>query len=479
MRFKTSPGGRSLSPGLFVFMVLLAAPMGLHSLPISPLFPLSLSLTQWYRYPPDYSDVRFSVNSPLVYGSLILRDPDGLESIQPEIRTFNARLRPFKHLALFAGSLSGTGIASRARNPVSPCNSPVFRQVRPPRGMILRPSTTLETGYVGTEIGPTALRIAAIAAPEDPAGIPGWGCISSTIPNLFPGGFGYSLSLFSGIRQIDCRDETSWFIASPQLPTTHLLFPAGELIVFNPLMSASCSFFGNISELRESRAAVHADVSARWKFLSLGGVWYQADRGFMDFAGSTDTIMERKLIAPALLIPFPGPTRIKLQVQFLAAEDLLLVKKFNAENSIRRYYGVQAMLGDSSLKLQASVEKVDETTDIAGSIRLPRLFHPSLQWELSGKGSIPDAAGDIAMMEETKLDSTLVWRPGRRFRLECTGIREQEAAGLPPEYQGKVRISSTLLSDRSFSLFCSAEVSRGSASKSDYARLYLKTTFTR
>ena len=475
MPSKTFPRAGIITLALFFFGPLVAPSRAYSLSPPSPL----LSITQWYRYPPEYTDVRFSLNSPLLYGNLILRDPDDLDTVDPEVRTWNIRIKPLRYIALFGGSITGTGIPARARNPIAPCNAPVFRPVRPTGGMILRPGTSLETEYVGAEIGPPAFRLALVAAPDEASDKPGWGCVSSTIPNLFPGGFGYSVSLYAGLRKIGPQEDTSWFMYSPYVPAAHLLYPAAEFILFNRFVSASCSAFGNITELRETRGACHADLGITWKFLSLGGAWYRADRGFMDFAGSVDTIMERKLVAPGLLIPFPGSNRFKFQLNFIAAEDLLLTKEFNAADSVRRYYGLQAVFGDSSCRLKASVEKENEGITIAGSVRAYRLFHPSIQLEISGMGYIPESAGDIGMMENTKFESALAWRSADRFRLELAGVRKQDKIDVPPEYQATLLGSGTLFTGRYLSVYISVELSRGSAPETDYASLYLKTAFNR
>lgn len=438
-----------------------------------------MSITQWHRYPREFTDVRFSVSSPLLFGNLVLRDPDDLQPVDPGVRTWNIRLKPFRYLALFGGSISGTGLASRVKNPVAPCSSPVFRTVYPSRGMILRPGSSLATGFVGAEIGPPALRIALAASPDQADDTPGWACFSSSIPDLFPGGFGYSLSIFAGMRHIDAREDTAWFLPSTPIPAAHLLFPAAELILFNRLVSASCSAFGNIGSLRQTKGAVHADLGINWKFLSLGGAWYRADRDFMDFNGSVDTIMERKLVAPGLFFPFPGSSRFKLQVNFIAAEDLLLVKKFNAPDNIRRYYGLQAAVGDESCKLKASVEKADDGLTLEGSARVYRFFHPSLRWEISGTGHIPDSGGDIGLMEDTRFKTSLTWRSANRFRLELAGTRSQDAIEDSPEYRAALLGSGTLYSGRHLSVFASAEISRGSGQESDFASFYIKTAFNK
>lgn len=464
------------SPFIFIVILILIGPS--RAYPFTFTTP-SLSITQWYRYPPEFTDVRFSVISPLIFGNLVLRDLEDLQTVEPEIRTWNIRLKPFRYLALFGGSISGTGLASRVKNPVAPCSSPVFRTVHPSRGMILRPGSSLETGFLGAEVGPPPLRIALMASPDQTADTPGWACVSSSIPDLFPAGFGYSLSLFAGMRHIGSRDDTAWFLPSTSIPEAHLLFPAAELILFNRLVSASCSAFGNIGNLRETKGAVHADLGITWKFLSLGGAWYRADRDFMDFNGSMDTIMERKLIAPGLLVPFPGSSRFKLQVHFVAAEDLLLVKKFNAADDVRRYYGLQVIVGDTSCKLKASVEKADDGITIGGSVKAFRLFNPSLQLEISGTGYIPDSGVDIGLMEDTQFKASLVWKSAKRFHLELTGARSQEKIDDSPEYRAALLGSGTLYSGRHVSVFASAELSRGSEPESDFTRLYLKTAFNK
>ncbi len=369
-------------------------------------------------YPTGETDVGFGLSHSWITGSALMRDGDGIGSEPFDIRTWSLKIRPRESVSLYAGSISASGLPSRAKNPVSPISSPSFAVPSASAQSLLRSGTTLDTQALGLEAGGKSFRIAAVGHMFDRYASPSWLSTTVHLPPIGPDATRLSFALFSGFRALPESSEDTWFVPDPALPETWLFLPAAELLLNGRRLQASCSAYASLKSLSESAGTLRADVLLRGSHLALGARWLRSAQGFRDFNGSEDPIREQIALAPAIYVSLTRETGLSMKLSALVARETLSGDSFNEPNQTRLYYGGIIEAQHAHFSTAITIERDESEDAYSAETTIYRFPVRDAKIEARITAIASASEGTVREVSSVSGDTTLTsrLRPGIRAR---------------------------------------------------------------
>ncbi len=373
-------------------------------------------------YPTGETDSGIGISLPRVSANALIRDADGVGDEPAELRTWSVRIRPAETLSFYAGSISTSGLPSRAKNPVAPLSSPSLKQTVAPRYPLLRPGTTLDTRVLGLEAGNARTRMAAVAHPSDRFAAPCWISAVGHLPPVGPDATRVSIALFSGLRRLSASSGDTWFVPDPSLPETWLFLPAAELLLDGRRLQASCAAFGSFGPLLEGAGTLRTDARLRLSRLAVGARWIRSDLGFRDFSGSEDRIREQIALAPEFHVPLARSSPLALRGSVLVAREILSGDSCNEPNRSRAYFGGEIAVEHPMYSVQLGAERDDAGDTYTAEASLSQFPSKTARFHARLSATAPSSGNEARSITSVSADLTVTARP-------VPSLRAQGSAG--------------------------------------------------
>ena len=315
-----------------------------------------------------------SAGTDCIAGSIRIKSPDKLPTFNPELYTWNIKVTPMNGLTCIGGSLSVSGTASRAKNPVFRLSTPFYSPVAIPSGSMIHSGISKTTGYLACDIIHNSWHLTSFAAPFTQATDPAWIQFSKTI--TFPSIKEAQLfiSPFTGIYRISQNSKTSWFTDSGIYPESVIILPGIEMIAQIGKLSFSCTSMVNHGEFRETEGAIRGDFSFTLNKMTISGGAYYAGDTFIDLDGTDSSIHDREFISSVLSFP-----RILLKTGTLSFGTLLYTDNTDTDCFLQDY--TRTLVGRFAIKFVHPIFRTElackveyDCFDVNSDIYIKNLF---------------------------------------------------------------------------------------------------------
>lgn len=372
----------------------------------------SLTFSQTACYLDGY-ECRISADSTPLSGFILLKSPDQLPALRPEIYSSGFTVKPLPGITLLGGSIYAAGLPSRVRSPVFTLYTPFYTPIKPQTESLLSNSSTRSNDRLGAEIAFRNWRLAACAVPERTAGEDSWVLLSKTGGGAKADKPAFSVSLFLGTNTRSAVESESWFSAEPYLPDSFFFIPAVEAVIDTEPVTASGVVMMDSGPFRVPARAVRSDLSIHWGVLALSGGAYSADRSFINLKGQSDPVLRRLFIAPALIFPCTKERRMIFRIGGLLYTDTLRGEKFCDPDTTAVSSGTGLEAISTAFRFQLRMMHTHDLCNFTGGLAINRFFCKKLQWEVLGKAVIPETKLVRFQTKETTISSGLTLTANR------------------------------------------------------------------
>lgn len=425
------------------FIVLFLLPVSVCAL---QLHPFSLSVSHEYEHPAEKTKFRSNAQTGFLRASVELHGSGGYISGNPDLYTWNIRLRPLDQLQLLSGSITLSGLPSRVKNMVAPITSPLFRPLTVSQAAILSPGTTRMTETTGAEFRSMHWGLSLFGNPRTPA-IPGsWLHILFTSPGTLPGNTTIQGALYAGFRQHTDKASTAWFPAEPSGIERPVIFPAAELILTNTRITTSITVMRNISRLYTDTSAIRSDAAISFRQVTLAGRYFRSDAGYIEFDGSRTSVRERRLIAPSIICHIPGTERTTGRVRLLYSHDTLSTDSPDEPVKTEAWMGGRISVENPRMIVQGTLTKSGTQYRFSAKTIVYRLHYPWLRLDLAGKAELPENGESFTALKNHQYRVTFTAKTStrkHRAKFSLSGCMKQKDRETPIVYtlEGGLMIS--------------------------------------
>lgn len=400
----------------------------------------SLSINQTTRFNDEYN-ISFSIRSPFLNGTAIIESPANLPSISPELTSYGISLSITPFVTFFSGSITTSGLPSRAKNPVPSLYSPFYSPLSVSNKKILHYGNTLDIENVAVEISLKDFRFITFSSLSQKSGDASWVFFSHTKEAFTPNDISLSVSLLVGTYRLLPETNTSWFLPRIYIPETRIFIPGIELILKQNNLSASCTGFMSIGHFQKPSFSVRSDISMKFEYIQISGGFYTADRSFIDMQGNSNSILNRIFLAPSINLYSPAFHKTELQIGGILFVDTLKNESFYKADLEKISTRIGLSLNNQSLRFQLKMMKDSEAVTLSASSLFKQCIFHSLQLELKAKTSLADHMDLPYQPINTELLTHLIFKPFQFMTIGAGLVCMQDYPESTPEYQENISVS--------------------------------------
>lgn len=397
--------------------------------------PFSLTMSHEYEYPSNNTAFRGKAQTGFFRASAEFRGYGGYSPDTTEVYTWNVLIKPIPRLQVLTGSIAFSGLPSRVRNPVNPVTSARFHPLAASRSRILSPGTTRTTETLGGEYQGSLWNF-SLFSNRCEKGVPdSWLQGRITIP-VIPGGTTIIQgSLFAGFRNHRENPPSTWFAGAVPTNEYPVLFPAAELVMTSPIMTAGIMIMRNISRLHVDTGAIRADAAVSFRQFTLGGSYFRSDSGFIEFDGSHTAVRERWLIAPSLHIRIPGTDKTTAQIRLKYVHDTLVTDSMTEPVDRTECLEGGLTIENPRGMVQCNAAKRPSGYRFSGKGIMQQLFVPWFRLDVSGSAELPEDSSSALQNRTIRLQCTARFlQENKEAKVSLFGMINQKDRFSPARY---------------------------------------------
>lgn len=357
----------------------------------------SLGINQTVSYPAGYTS-RFTLDSSLFSLFALVKSPDQIPDISPELYSFGFKITPIDEISILGGSISTTNFPSRVKNPLFSVGSPFYVPVTIPKTRLLTTGSTKDTGNAAFEIHTHNWSLIGFSSVPGFDYDPAWVLLSKNFPAFDVMDTSFAITFFESTFMLKQAEETSWYLPEQIIPKTRVYLPAVEVIAQNERVTASCAAFGEIAQFKKPASALRADTSFNWKIFQASAGVYSADSEYINLQGKKDSVLRRIFFSPSLDFPSGTKRNAKITWGGIIYTDTIRRKQFYDSEVQALYFGGGVDATFQNIAFQFKAMQTESDTDIYAKTVIKRLIIKALLFDINGHFQKKSNEGTATLM---------------------------------------------------------------------------------